>query len=129
MSIRAELEAVMDRWAEAIEADDAAACAALCTADAVFLSSDAPTARGRDEIESLVRMWIDAGERNDRRATLASGHSDDLGWLACAYVVDFDADDGEGVVTESGRYVVVFRREADREWRIEALSIFASDLP
>ncbi|HLA15425.1 MAG TPA: nuclear transport factor 2 family protein [Candidatus Limnocylindrales bacterium] len=128
MLIKDELEAVMERWLEAIERDDAAACAALCTEEAIFLSSDAPTARGRDGIEAIAQAWIDAGERNDRRTTLASGHSGDLGWLARSYAVDFDDDDG-GVMTETGRYVIVFRRAPEGAWMIEALSIFASDLP
>src|SRR3989337_1609907 len=109
MSDQVDLEAVMQRWADAVERDDAAGCSALCTEDAIILSSDAPTARGRDAIEALVQTWIDAGERNDRPTTLAGGV--------------------EGGLTETGRYIVVFRREADDAWRIAALSIFASDLP
>src|SRR3972149_2637528 len=92
MSIRDELETVMERWAEAIERNDAAGWAALGTEDAVILSSDAATARGRDGIEALAGVWIDAGERNDRTVTLAGGHSGDLGWLARAYSVDFGLD-------------------------------------
>jgi len=128
MSDQVDLEAVMQRWADAVERDDAAGCSALCTEDAIILSSDAPTARGRDAIEALVQTWIDAGERNDRTTTLAGGVEGSIGWLGRSYAVDFDGG-VDGVLTETGRYIVVFRREADDAWRIAALSIFASDLP
>jgi ketosteroid isomerase-like protein len=43
-----ELEAVMDRWAELVEAGDADGVAALFADDGVLLSSDAATAIGPD---------------------------------------------------------------------------------
>jgi uncharacterized protein (TIGR02246 family) len=117
----AELEAVMERWAEAVEADDAAAVAGLFTDDGVLLSSDAPTARGPAAIEAVVRAWIDAGEENDRTTTEAAFVGGDRAALARTYEVDFITDDG--TASERGRYLVAFRRE-DGAWRVEAMAIF-----
>ncbi len=117
----AELEAVMERWAEAVEADDAAAVAGLFTEDGVLLSSDAPTARGREAIETVVRGWIEAGEENDRTATEAAFVGDDRAVLARTYEVDFVADDG--TTSERGRYLVTFRR-VNGVWQVEAMAIF-----
>lgn len=115
-------EAIMERWAEAIEADDAAAVAALFAQDGVLLSNDAPTARGRAAIQGVIQGWIDAGEENDRSSTIAAFVGDDRAVLARAYEVDFLADDG--TASERGRYLVTFRRE-DGAWLVEALAIFA----
>ncbi|HSG86471.1 MAG TPA: SgcJ/EcaC family oxidoreductase [Candidatus Limnocylindrales bacterium] len=117
-----ELEAVMERWAQAVEADDAAAVAGLFTDDGVLLSSDAPTARGRAAIEAVVRGWIEAGEENDRTETQAAFVGDDRAVLARTYEVDFVTDDG--TTSERGRYLVTFRRE-DGAWRVEAMAIFS----
>lgn len=117
-----ELEAVMERWAQAVEADDAAAVAGLFTDDGVLLSSDAPTARGRAAIEAVVRGWIEAGEENDRTETQAAFVGDDRAVLARTYEVDFVTDDG--TTSERGRYLVTFRR-ADGAWRVEAMAIFS----
>lgn len=117
-----ELEAVMERWAQAVEADDAAAVAGLFTDDGVLLSSDAPTARGRAAIEAVVRGWIEAGEENDRTETQAAFVGDDRAVLARTYEVDFVTDDR--TTSERGRYLVTFRRE-DGAWRVEAMAIFS----
>lgn len=117
-----ELEAVMDRWADAVEADDAAGVAGLFTEDGILLSGDAPTARGRASIEVVVQGWIAVGETNDRTVTIAAYIDGDRASLARAYEVDFDAD-GE-LTSERGRYLATFRR-VDGAWRIEAMAIFA----
>jgi len=116
------LEAMMERWAAAIEGDDAAAIAALFADDGVLLSSDAPTARGRAAIARVVQGWIDAGEENDRSSTIAAFVSGDRAVLARAYEVDFATE--TGTTSEQGRYLVTFRRQ-DGAWLVEAMAIFA----
>jgi len=65
MSVKDELQIFMNAMALSYGAGDAAACAAMFTADAELFSPYAPTACGRAEIEELHRVWTE-GDGNKK---------------------------------------------------------------
>lgn len=81
MSLRAELQATLDRMARAQLAGDAAACAALFTAEAEVRSPHASPARGRAEIEALHRDWTASAPLN-RFEVLDCDGSGELAWAS-----------------------------------------------
>lgn len=125
MADLADLEAVMARWEHGVEQRRADICAALCADDALFLSSDAPTAIGLGAVTEVIESWVAAGSAGERSWTIASFLDGDRPMLARGYELDLVT--GASVETERGRYLVTFRRVGER-WMIEALAIFASDL-
>jgi ketosteroid isomerase-like protein len=65
MSLKDELQNFMDAMALSYSAGDASTCAAIFTPNAELFSPYAPTARGRDEIEELHRVWtVDVSNKN-----------------------------------------------------------------
>jgi uncharacterized protein (TIGR02246 family) len=62
MSIKEELQGLMNAMAKAYRAGDAAGCASLFIPDGGLYSPYAPPARGRGAIEALHQEWTQGGE-------------------------------------------------------------------
>ncbi len=100
--------------ARAYVAGDAAACAALFTADAALYSPYAPPARGRAEIEALHRDWT-TGATAKRFEVLKCGGCGDLAWALAQF--------SEGHATGEGVSLDVFVRGPDGDWLIRVCSL------
>lgn len=115
-TIIAEVERVRSQWQEAAERDDAAAVTALYTEDAIVVSPEDGTARGREAIEELwtrnfpmvTSLSIDPEE------TDASG---DLAYDFGTFTQTVDPPDAEPVEM-TGQYLVVLKRDSDGAWRL-----------
>jgi uncharacterized protein (TIGR02246 family) len=105
-------------WERAVTTGDAAAIAAPYADDAVFVLVDGTCIRGRAEIEKMYR------EGFERRGLAASGRIESK-----RLVVDGDLayESGYGEVrrvtggklsSSGGRYLTVWQRRADGEWKI-----------
>lgn len=116
-TIEAELRAAEDEWQRRWDAKDAEGLAALYAEDAMRLPPDGSRTVGRDAIEAVFEDEFAAGLVVQLDATDV-GHDDDgeLGWVVGDQTVQFPVD-GE-MVTGTGNYVVVYRKEADGAWRI-----------
>lgn len=108
MSIRDELDAFNDEFADALEARDPERVTHLYTEDAVFLSQGAATVAGRNEIRELLLRLPPAPEK----ITFEAGEVIEDGDL----VIDIGTLLAGGALI--GRYVVVYRRQADGSLRI-----------
>jgi len=62
MTIRDELQGLMDKMTNAYRAGDAAGCASLFVPEGALYSPYAPPALGRAAIEELHRDWTQGGE-------------------------------------------------------------------
>lgn len=111
--LRDELQAALNEMARVYAAGDAAACAALFTADATLHSPFAPPAHGRAEIEALHRDWTrDATAK--RFEILDCGGSGELAWALARF------SEGE---TGTGMTLAVFERHEQAGWLVRACSL------
>ena len=112
-----ELRAAEDEWQRLWDAKDAEGLAGLYAEDAMRLPPDGSRVVGRDAIQAAVEGELAAGLVVQLSATDV-GHDDDgdLGWVVGDQTVQFPSDGG--MMTGTGNYVVVYRKEDDGQWRI-----------
>lgn len=113
-SLRDGLQAALDKMARVYSAQDAAACAALFTANASLYSPYAPPTHGRAAIEALHRVWT-AEPSAKRFEILDFGGGGDLAWALAQY--------SEGAATAEGTTLVVFEREPMAGWLVRICSL------
>lgn len=116
LSIRDELAAFNEEFADALEMRDPERVAQLYAEDAVFLSQGAATVAGRDEIRELLLRMPSAPER----ITFETGEVIEDGDL----VIDVGVLLAGGA--RFGRYVVVYRRQEDGSLKL-AVDVPLSD--
>jgi len=100
-------------WEVAFNRGDAAAVAALYTADAQLMMSGSEPIKGPRDIQQTVQGMIDSGLKVQIGATSNVG-SGEIAYVSGTYEVRQGA---EGPETEHGGFVEVWRRQND-EWRI-----------
>jgi uncharacterized protein (TIGR02246 family) len=105
-------------WVAAVKTGDAAAIAAPYREDAVFVLADGTCIRGRAEIEKMYRVGFErrggaASARIDSKTLIVDG---DLAYES-GYGEINRIDKGK-VSTIGGRYLTVWQRTPDGEWKI-----------
>lgn len=123
---RSDVEAGERRWLQAMNGGDAAAVAAVYAEDAHLLPPNADIIGGRPSIESFCKEFIALGASLSFEL-IAVHEADDL----CAAVGRYEMDlrpPGAEPQHDTGKYIEVWRRDADGEWRIFD-DIFNSNLP
>ena len=116
MSIRETREAMNARYAEAFNRGDAAACADLYAEDAAFLLSGSHPVRGRQAIQALHQRFIEAGVKMVSLDTLDIESHGDLAYAIVAYATQ----------EESGKALLVMKRQPDGSWKTQVESVTAS---
>ncbi len=114
--IRSEIDAIRDAWVAAEAADDAAACAALYTDDAVYLGPSGDIARGRAAIQSNWEQSFPASAHT-QVSVLEFGARGDVAYELGEWAQEITAPDG-AVTPMAGFYTVVAERGADGAWKI-----------
>ncbi len=106
-------------WSETV--GDAVAFASFTTDGAHFLSPEGPLAVGREQIEEAISEFFSApGLALQWRASSAGvASSGDLGYTVGSF--ELTVNDAEGnPVTREGKYLTVWRKQADGSWKVEA---------
>ncbi len=116
MSIREDREAMNARYVEAFNRGDAAACADLYAEDAAFLLSGSHPLRGRQAIQALHQRFIEAGVKMISLDTLDVEAHGDLAYAIVAYATE----------EESGKALLVMKRQPDGSWKTQIESVTAS---
>ena len=112
MAIRTVLKALADHYIDALARGDADACGANFASDASFLFRGG-SVQGREDIVALHEHFVRAGVRIVSIETLESDNYGDLGYAVQSYAT---AD-------ETGRMLLVLRRQADDSWKIQVQSV------
>jgi ketosteroid isomerase-like protein len=110
MSLKDELQILMNAMAVSYSAGDAIACAAIFTTNAELISPYAPTARGRVEIEKLHRIWTES-IGNKKLVVIDAGGSGDVAWCLANF------SEGEGTS------LCIFERQLDKSWLLRICSL------
>jgi uncharacterized protein (TIGR02246 family) len=136
MAMTVDLEAVAEAFAtaraeykRAYEAGDAAALAALYTADAIQLPPDAEVMRGRAAIEEDFAAGF--AETTSREVTIAAtdmGASGNLAYEIGTYSMTYHVEGVADPVMDEGEYLVVSKLAEDGTWKVLA-HMWSSSLP
>jgi uncharacterized protein (TIGR02246 family) len=127
MATSDEVEAVDQAYEKAVANRDTAGVAALYTPDAFLLPPNAPVAKGRQAIEAVVQAYFDAGAQSLDLDTVTLEERGDLVVEVGRYTLGVQPPGGDPV-TDVGKYLQVFKRQADGSLRI-AYDCFNSDQP
>ena len=126
MSIEQAIQDADKQYADAFNRGDIAAIAALHTEDVVYLPPNASAVSGRQGVESTAKELLDAGWKNMSFSSVQVGSDGDLAYHVGTFSIDAPTD--EGMTTETGKFVDVYKRQADGSWKIH-VTIFNSDTP
>ncbi len=95
--------------------------------DAVLMPPNHPVVEGRANIQSFLQGLIDSGLTAIKLETPTIASAGDLAYGRGHYTLSI-APPGGAPVQDVGKYVVVYRRQANGTWRAVA-DIFNSDQP
>lgn len=126
-AVLAALEQIDVQWEEAANRGDAAAIAGLYTDDGALLPPNSEIVQGRENIQQALQAFVDAGMTNVDFTRVAAGTSGDLAYEIGRYSLDLRPQGG-APVTDTGKYVIVARRQPDGTWRLVA-DIFNTSQP
>ncbi len=126
MSIEQAIQDADKQYADAFNRGDPAALAALHTEDVLYLPPNASAVSGRQGVESMAKEHFDAGRKNMSFSSVQFGSDGDLAYHVGTFSVDAPTD--EGMTRETGKFVDIYKRQADGSWKIH-VTIFNSDTP
>jgi uncharacterized protein (TIGR02246 family) len=95
--------------------------------DARLLAPNQPAAIGRPQVRDVLQTWMAAGQVTLEYESMHVEASGDLAWATGDYTVTIRPPSGEPI-RDVGKYLEVFRRQADGSWRCAA-DIFNSRTP
>jgi uncharacterized protein (TIGR02246 family) len=116
--VRQAIEQVNARFVEAFKAGDAATIASLYTETAKMLPPNATEIAGRDAIQAEWQSWIDGGFKDLTLEAQEVEASGDLAYEIGAFSLEVPGENND-MVTARGNYVVVWKRGAEGDWRLQ----------
>jgi uncharacterized protein (TIGR02246 family) len=115
------------RWMEAYNKGDAAGVAALYTNDATVLPPNSEMAQGRQAIQDLWSSIMQMGFKDVKLTTVKVGGSGDTIYEIGKYT-GMVQPAGSAGIADSGKYVVVMKRQPDGTWKL-AVDIWNTSMP
>ncbi len=109
---------------QAYSAGDVATISEMYTADAELLVPEAPPIKGRDAIAKVWQMIVGTGGNTIRVNTAEVQESGEWAYEVGAFI----ANAPNGDVLNSGKYIVIWKREPTGGWKIHR-DIFNWDIP
>jgi uncharacterized protein (TIGR02246 family) len=126
-AVRKAIEEGGAKWAEAFNRGDATDVAALYTEDATLLPPNSEIIQGRQGIQDFWNGGIQMGLKDISLTIVNIGGSGDTAYEIGKYNLKIQPADQEGM-TDSGKYLVVWKRQADGTWKLH-VDIFNSSMP
>jgi uncharacterized protein (TIGR02246 family) len=116
-AVRVAIEKQAADFAAAFNRGDAKAVAAMYTEDAIALPPDADLVRGRAAIEKLWTEAMASGMKTLAFTVLDVQSSGNLAVETGRAMIGLQPP-GQPMTTQAGKYVVVWQRGADGQWRL-----------
>ena len=125
----ATLRKLDDDWSRAIGARDVEKTISYYTDDAVVMPPNIPTLTGKEPIRSLWKSMLDSPSFTGgwKATKVEVAQSGDLAYVSGNYEFT-EKDDSGKPITDKGKYLEVWRKQADGNWKCVA-GMFNSDLP
>ena len=118
-----------DEWSKSVATRDAERVISYYADDAVVMPPNIPTLAGKDAIRTLWRSMLESPLFSGgwKATKVEVAQSGDLAYLSGNY--EFKEQDPAGnPITDKGKYLVVWKKQADGNWKCVA-NMFNSDLP
>ncbi len=129
---QAEIEAAVDEAVEArvsaCNAGDAPAAAALFTDDAVFMPPNAPSAVGKEAIQSWYQTLFDQFTFQLTISRAEAEVADDWAFARGTYTLKLAPKAGGEATEDTGKGLTIWKPQPDGSWKI-AREIWNSDEP
>jgi len=122
-----EIGDVTKRYAEAFNRGDVAAAVEFYTEDATFLHPNAEIITGKQAIKEFFETGRAFGLSRINFEGLEAGYDGNLAYERGIVIMDIKPEGGQAL-TDTGKYLVVMKRQADGPWKV-AVDIWNSDLP
>jgi uncharacterized protein (TIGR02246 family) len=116
--VRQAIEQVNSKIMAAFKAGDAATIASQYTDTAKMLPPDATEVAGREAIEDLWQGWLDDGLKDLTLEAIEVEASGDLAYEIGSFSMQAPAENNT-MMPATGNYVVVWKRGADGNWRLQ----------
>ncbi len=127
MTLRKAIEAQNAKFTAAFNRGDAAGVAALYTENATTQPPNNEPLLGRQAVQNFMQAGFDAGLKDLALTTVSVEGSGDTAYEVGAYTIKV-APEGKAAMTDSGKYMVVWKRGVDGMWRLHA-DMWNSNLP
>ena len=124
----AALDALREQFVGLFQVGDASSLAALYTEGAILMPPEKPAATGRQAIESVFRATFgqfSAKLNIDFDETKIAG---DWAFERGSYALTLTPRDGGEPIQESGKYLMILRRDSQGSWKL-ARDIWNADRP
>jgi ketosteroid isomerase-like protein len=113
--------------AAALRSRDVAKVMAFLADDAVILPPGRDVAGGRKEIEALVKDFLGKNTLELAFSSLASSGAGNLGFDVGQYELTLKPEGGGAKTKSRGKYLAVFKQDAQERWRLGYLSWNSSE--
>ena len=126
-AVRKAIEDVEAKFTVAFNQGDAAGVAALYTEDATLLPPNSEMIQGKQGIQDFWNGGFQMGLKDATLTTVDVGGSGDTAYSIGKYTLKIQPEGQEGM-SDSGKYVVVWKRQADDTWKYH-VDIWNSSMP
>jgi uncharacterized protein (TIGR02246 family) len=116
--VRQAIEQVNSQIEAAFKAGDAATIASHYTDTAKMLPPDATEVAGREAIQDFWQAWLDEGLKDLSLEASEVEASGDLAYEIGSFSLQVPAEN-DTMMPATGNYLVVWRRGADGNWRLQ----------
>ena len=123
----AAIEALAESYRQALLAGDWDAALAVFTDDAVRMPPNAPAIQGHEAIRARFEAEPVTYTDVTNTPTEIDGRGD-LAYARGAYSITFTLEGMAEPITDSGKYLVIFRKQADGSW-LAAVDTWNHDQP
>ena len=125
----ATLRSLDDEWSKSVASRDVEKVIAYYADDAVVMPPNIPTLAGKEAIRDLWRSMLESPLFSGgwKATKVEVAQSGDLAYLSGNYEFK-EQDAGGNPITDKGKYLVVWRKQSDGNWKCVA-NMFNSDLP